>query len=72
MRNSWLTLATNSWRAFSRRSGGEPRTLVEVAASTRVDQATLGRMVRALGSRDMFREDDGRWELTGRCSRTHG
>jgi hypothetical protein len=56
-----MFVAAGIFEAFGR----EPRSLSDVAASTRVDQATLGRMVRAMASREMFREnDDGRWELT--------
>ncbi len=55
-----MFVAAGVFEAFGR----EPATLAEVADSTRVDRATLSRMVRALASRNMFREEDGRWELT--------
>jgi hypothetical protein len=56
-----MFVAAGVFEAFGR----EPRRLADVAGATRVDQTALGRMVRALGSRDVFSElDDGRWELT--------
>jgi hypothetical protein len=56
-----MFVAAGVFEAFGR----ESRTLSEVASTTRVDPATLGRMVRAMASRDMFQEKDGgRWELT--------
>ena len=55
-----MFVAAGIFEAFGR----ERRTLSDVATATRVDQATLARMVRAMASRGMFQENDDGWELT--------